>query len=227
MKYIEMYGLPGAGKTTISVPVIKKLREEGYRVAGLSDVYFRNCKTRRKTKVWLELAFSFKNYPLYVELFKYGLSLPQTLDNIRYLFKQLFFVHQIIKTQEEGQYDIALCEEGIIQHMTSLSYTQDLPDTTFLRNCILKLYKATNVVAINCLIDIETSLNRIEGRDDSSSRRFSSKTSSDLLLTVLNVKKRNLAVLAKYIPSVYEINMAHPVNDCKDMLYSFVKDIMK
>ena len=45
MVYYELFGLPGAGKTTLSAPIVKKLKDNGYKVAVWDDVFHRNSYT--------------------------------------------------------------------------------------------------------------------------------------------------------------------------------------
>lgn len=218
-----MFGLPGAGKTTISVPIIKRLREEGYRVADLTDVYFRNCDKGGKIRVLLEILLSGKYYPLYINFIRYGLSVTKNQDRLKYLIKLLIFIHQLVKTIEEGKYEIALCEEGVIQHLSSLCYDCELPDTELLGICISKLIKLANIKAINCEIDLEESLSRINKRGEKTSRRFSSRSNSESLRSILYAKGQNLALVANYIPTLYTLSMEQSIVINQNILYSIIR----
>jgi len=225
MNYIELFGLPGAGKTTITNPVIEALREEGFRVAGLSEVYFRNCCDRNKTKVWFEIITSLKKYPVYFQIFLYGLSVSISASSVKFLLKFIFLVHQIMKTKEEGKYDIVLCEEGIIQHLSSLSYLKQLPDNKRLDEVMLSITKVINIEAINCVINIEECINRVNSREESS-QRFSSKIPGSVLFQALKMKEKNLMIVANHTTSVHELVLVESIDDNKNKLLSLVKQII-
>ena len=216
-----MYGLPGAGKTTISIPVILKLKEKGYKVADLTDVYFRNCNKRSKFKVIIELLLTKNSYILFFSIALYCLKFSQESGNLKFLFKLLFLVHQIIKTLDEGKYDLVLCEEGIIQYMTSLFFMSRMHDNELLRKIMSRITTKIHILAINCDIEIEESFKRISKRGETS-RRYSSKTSSPILISALKMKRKNLSIIAKYVPVVYKIQMKQDVDNNKKDLYNLL-----
>lgn len=222
MKYFEMYGLPGAGKTTISVPVIQKLREEGYKVADLSNVYFHNCEKGHKSRVWLEILLSIKDYPLYYSVARYGIFDRGIKGGVKYKLKLLFLIHQLAKIIEESKFDVILCEEGILQYLSSLSFTNELPDNKSLKRLFSCIKKKVHISAVSCEIGIEDSFDRINNRGETS-RRFSSNTSPSLLLSALKAKKHNLEVLSKYVSTICVLSMMDSMAENEAALYGFIK----
>lgn len=225
MKYIELYGLPGAGKTTVSVPVINRLRDSGLKVADLSAVYFRNCKSKNKLRVLVELAFSYKNYLIYLSLIRYGFTAIRTYDGLASFFKLFFLIHQLMMTIRENRYDLVLCEEGVIQYLSSLNYTEEMRDNTALALLFTRLQSRFDIIAVNCRISVEESMNRIKGRGETS-RRYSRKTPSDLLRLALRTKERNLTTIAKYLSKVHTLPMEQSRDSVVLSLFNLVQQEM-
>ena len=223
MTYIELYGLPGAGKTTITAPVIDMLRRDGLQVANLKDVYLRNCKGNSKVFVLLEMIIRFRRYPIYWRILRYGLSISIKKECIKYLIKLLFLVHQIYESVNSGLYDVILCEEGIVQYITSLCYLEDLPDTKLLSKIIEIINKTINPIAIYCEISEEESLLRITKRSNSISLRFSSKIPIDVLEKAIEKRGRNMLVVAKYLPTRHTLSMLLNEDVLKRELYDLSK----
>ena len=123
MKYYELYGLPGAGKSTLSNPVIGQLKQEGFRVASRNDVYFQNCGRKAgKLFVYAEILCEIRMYPLYMDILRFNRKVSSNLSNIKYAFQTIFFLHQILKAYKSNLYDIIILDEGIIQYLSSNSH---------------------------------------------------------------------------------------------------------
>lgn len=223
MTYIELYGLPGAGKTTISAPVIDLLRKDGFRVANLKDVYLRNCTGKSKVRVFVEMILRLRRYPIYWRILRYGVSVSLSKECLKYLIKLLFLVHQIFESMESGLYDVILCEEGIVQYITSLCYLEDLPDTKLLRKILVIINKEISPMAVYCEIAEEESMLRIMKRSDSLSLRFSSKTPYKVLEKALDKRKRNMLVVAQYLPKRSTLSMHLNEIVLKKQLYDLAK----
>ena len=64
-EYYELYGLPGAGKSTLANILISELRAKGYKVGTLDDVYNRRPNVKFKQSLKREMLFHINEYKLF------------------------------------------------------------------------------------------------------------------------------------------------------------------
>ena len=129
MVYYELYGLPGAGKTTITSSLVDKLKAEGYKVAERKDVYIRRGSKINSKSVYWEMLFQPSEYKL---IWYYLMLYLKCKQKNRYHLKNLlFYSHQILMTIKEGKYDMMFLDAGIIEYIASLFY-MDCPLITTL-----------------------------------------------------------------------------------------------
>ena len=120
---VEFYGLPGSGKSSVAEPVVKKLREKGFRVLTYTD-----------------LNSSYNN--------GFGLVLKNL--NLTFLLLQLFLREKMIINKRRVSYiklilqtsnfyknssgaDYVIMEQGILQNVISLYYDHEIRDTGTLK----------------------------------------------------------------------------------------------
>lgn len=219
--YFELYGLPGAGKTTLCRPVISLLKGKGYKVADLDDVYHRNCRNGSKYPVILNMMFKVKCYSLYYRMWKVFLTCDTNDRNFSYFLKAAFLSFQIIDAMKNGDYDIVLCEEGFIQYVSSFCYSTDLPESKHLSNLCAYMSSLLRFNSVHCCLDVDVSLKRINNRPVLS-RRFSSSCSSDLMRKALISKSGNLRVISSYFTNALNLDMLKDVDGNQKALLSYI-----
>ena len=220
MIYYELYGLPGAGKTTVTSSLVDKLKADGYKVAERKDVYHRRGLKLGSISAYLEMLFHPSEYKLF--WFYLMLYLKCRQKNLYHFEQLLFYSHQILMTNKEGEYDMMFLDEGVIQFISSLFYLEDCP----IENQIGRISKyfsgRINITPIFCSVDIHESMKRIKERPYFQKARFSHSVGTEKLEMALRHKIHNLKVIASYFPNHYEINMADTVQQNVDLLRLFV-----
>lgn len=223
--YIELYGLPGAGKTTLCRPVISILKDMGYKVASLDDVYNRNCRGGRKYSVFLKMLFKVKLYPLYYKFWKFFMSCNPDDRDFSYFVKALFLSYQILDTNKNGDFDVILCEEGFIQYISSFCYSDEMLESVALKKLCTYISSLLILYTIHCNLDTEESFKRINGRPVIS-RRFSSSCSSEILKKALISKDANLKIISSHFPKAINLDMLKDVADNQKALIEFINKIL-
>ena len=205
ISYYELYGLPGAGKTTICDPLIEQLRKEGYRVASWDEVFYRNCTISSKRRVFLEMLCSFDEFSIF---FRYWLIYRKCKSGHKYYLKKLLFlIHQILKTIEEENYDIVIIDEGIIQFTSSLCFMENFPDNVNIEKIAYKFKKKFAIHPILCSVSMEECMKRIKERPYGQERRYSYKKGQSFLKEALKHRENNLNVISSVFANPIVIDM--------------------
>lgn len=220
MVYYELYGLPGAGKTTISSTLIMQLREKGYKVAGFRDIFKRNSSSVKKVKYGLTILFSVNEYILYYYYWKlYRMSRHKNRKYLKYLIS---YSHQLLKTAKDGKYDIIFLEEGIIQFLSALFFQEELLSNGIINRIANYWANIFNITPVNCLIDVYESMNRIKNRPYQQNCRYSHSSGTANLEKALMYRSRNLDIISSAFPSHIEINMKEPAEYNINILLSLI-----
>ncbi|MFW6017078.1 MAG: AAA family ATPase [bacterium] len=167
---IDFFGLPGSGKTTIAHMLAKKLDNSGYDVQ--ENIYIINnlfsSRKRMVLKFLCMIKYSIKNLFFLYEIF--SIIGNDTFKNYREALKQwinICFILTNINKKNNSNFIIA--DQGIVQAAISLTVNTD---KNKLRKIISKLCERI-VIPITFVyidIDIETDLQRLEGRINGKSR---------------------------------------------------------
>lgn len=218
--YFEFYGLPGAGKSTLVEPLIQKLKDAGYRVAGLFDVYGRVPNHWIRLPVLIEILFHISNYSIIYKYWK--IHRKSVSPNKHFLKKLIILIHQILMTIQEKKYDIVICDEGIIQYSSSLFYYDSFKGKDLLEEIAQKICSKIDILPIFCSIDLEESLMRMKNRPYGQRRRYSHSVDLPLLEKIMRIKGENLKLIASTFPDSVTIDMKADVNDNIVKLYSLI-----
>lgn len=221
-EYFEFYGLPGAGKTTLAIPLIKKLKEDGCHVAGRYDVYKRLFCHRVKIFVYIEILLHINNYCIYYKFWK--LYRKSMKPNRRFFKKLIVLVHQILMTVKKNRYDVVICDEGIIQFCSSLFYLDDFQGKNILKEIMEELDKRIKIQPVFCSIDMEESLNRIKNRPYAQQARYSFSKGISVLEKAMKHKAHNLEEISSVFPDPITIDMTVSIDDNVGVLLSMIRD---
>lgn len=225
MVYYELFGLPGAGKSTIVTPVVTRLRANGFSVATKEDIYHAKGLAGNKIIFILELLLSLREYWLYFGILSLYLQENKNLSGIRYAIRSIVFVHQTLQTRNK-KYDVVLCDEGIIQYLASISYTTEMHKGKTLTNVADKIKKKVSLHVSECKLDKEECLHRINLRSSQSSKRYNSSINSDTLLHLLDIRHKNLRLISSLFNDYQKLDMSQPVNENIEKLYKSVTDLL-
>lgn len=166
---IEFYGLPGCGKSTISHKLADDLRSKGLSVWEPSyEIDRKYGKTMRKVVKFAKLAsFAICNHRAYkgvrrlVEGNGYqGMSAFHQLANI---------AHKIDSYRIADRWDVTIWDEGLVQSSISLAINSGRKASENER-CLLAYTGDVKSVRVYVMVDIDTALKRMEGRNTNDSR---------------------------------------------------------
>ena len=211
MVYYELYGLPGAGKSTLANIIISELRAKGYKVGNLHDVYFRCPNAKQKHPLRREMLFHINEFKLFFWCWKAYKNCKN--PNRAFYNKLLILTHQLLMVAEENNYDIVILEEGAIQFISSLRFLEDFSDDNDYQRISHYLNKKLLINPVFCNIDIAESMSRVKNREYGSEGRFSYRIGAEKFKQAMFYKEKNLRKISSTFLPPIEINMKAPVAD--------------
>ena len=168
---VELVGLPGAGKTTVSQQVALKLRERGLQIVSRDEIL----------KQWKQKNLLQKAIQL----------LPNNLNHCNILINSLVFAFQVkpINLQSFSKAakiftnvsrndtvarahdcEIILLDQGLLQETWSVGITGSPPQTKYLKWEMMPLFHNRSTIILYFQVEIETALYRIQHRQTMTSR---------------------------------------------------------
>lgn len=206
----ELYGLPGAGKSTVANILISELRAKGYKVGTWDDVYYRCPNVIFKQSLKREMLFHINEYKLFFWCWKAYKNCKN--PNRAFYNKLLILTHQLLMVAEENNYDIVILEEGAIQYISSLRYLEDFSDDKDYERISRYLNKRIIIHPVFCNIDIAESMSRVRNRGYGS-KRFTYSVGTENFKQAMFYKEKNLRKISSTFAPPIEINMKSPVAD--------------
>lgn len=208
MVYYELYGLPGAGKSTLANIINSELRAKGYKVGTWDDVYYRRPNVKFKQSLKREMLFHLNEFKLFFWCWKAYKNCKN--PNRAFYNKLLILTHQLLMVAEENNYDIIILEEGAIQYISSLRYLEDFSDDKDYERISRYLNKRIIIHPVFCNIDIAESMSRVKNRGYGS-ERFTYSVGAEKFKQTMIYKEKNLRKISSTFASPIEINMKAPV----------------
>jgi thymidylate kinase len=165
---LEFYGLPGAGKTTISRYLSDQLRQNNIRSCLFAELY---AEINKKTKRYLRLSALIKMLGNFKFIVSYMWT-TRSLDIADYKRWITLWIHykwtQYLLLHYANTYDIIIFDQWVIQDLWSLFVFKRTWDDKVIYNFISTLnYKPYFVY---CGIPVETACERIKERSCDGSR---------------------------------------------------------
>ena len=199
---IEICGAPGVGKSTLVASCERELRNRGYSVRRLA----KNPRPRSRVQKMVNLLRSKGRRKLFsvyskidktcLKYFEYTAKYPEALRFSR----QLLMCMMCLRVFGYRNCDFLFCDEAFIQNVTSTAHNRKFTDdeldwfSTFLNE---NIYKAHKITVIDCHLDMEENLRRIEKRGKKGDRfNVGSKEEKTELL---KVKTHNINEIIKRI----------------------------
>jgi cellulose biosynthesis protein BcsQ len=218
MVYYDLYGLPGAGKSTLANILISELRTKGYKVGNLDDIYYRRPNVKFKHSLRREMLFHINEYKLFFWCWKAYKNCKN--PNQAYYYKLLILTHQLLMVAKENNYDIVILEEGTIQFISSLRFLEDFSDDKDYQRISRYLNRRLLINPVFCNIDIAESMSRVKNREYGSERRFSYRIGAEKFKQAMIYKEKNLRKISSTFAPPIEINMKAPIADNVRLLLS-------
>ena len=208
---VEICGLPGIGKSTVTKPFI-----DSKNIYGLRDCLGKRFYNNKKRDI---IKFLYpKHLPKdYNEIISFLNNYPQCDEKFK---DRLLFLYEALKRNDNSD-KFFLLEEGAVQHITSLPHDMDISHDNTAEPVIDKLLaKEDAIIYFEAPIDMV--YERIQKRNRSGDRFLDSNTDSAYKL--LEIKKKNIeSCLSKYTGRIYRLDMTSSANQCSDELAKIIK----
>lgn len=194
-KIIEFNGCCGCGKSTLAAVLGKSFKENTIRYLTLSELLNQNISYQN--------IFYYKH--IVFELLKFCFTiLPFRLNRIHY-FKHVLKLHIAIELViKEGRYDYILLDEGIVQGLSSIAYTDIITKKAFAKSVTQFMFKDQDYFIVNCNLDYNELLRRINIRKRNVGR-IDQYFDRNEMLSVLKSQYKNLTRLRGILPNNVEI----------------------
>lgn len=175
---IEFIGLPGAGKTTIAQKAIEYLTSSGYRCFGLSTLDNPEGIEKKKGGFFSKLrtlynfAFSCVMYRrLAINVFLFAINVkPLRLVNLQRSLLLLVRL-KVMKTLMDGNYDLIIIDQGLIQYVWSIAVTGEHPSNIkYLERVLKSILEEISLFVIMVDVETELAVKRIVSRPTMRSR---------------------------------------------------------
>ncbi|MBR4837226.1 MAG: ATP-binding protein [Bacteroidales bacterium] len=196
IKIIELYGLPGCGKSTLTHSILSILqREYPGIVLRRSDISGKiNKYWDRPLCLFLCLGLELlkpTNYKTKTFLLKYALSFPFN----RYSIIYLLYTVMVIDLYRNNKTQIIVLDEGIIQFLSSIPHDNVIKKVELIERITKSINENPfDVLYVDCQLDLDSTMYRIKQRDKKD--RFAYK---DSLGELLMIKESNLALISNSI----------------------------
>ncbi len=183
---IEFNGLPGAGKSTTTYEMKKRLRERGIKEFPPQKVIAQHVSYK-------EILLSKDIRKVYLVFLKMlWLIRPFSKERWRFMESTFRYWYGVRKLEMEsnGQTGVCILDQGVIQGFISIAYQGRILDEKKYCKYIRQLMEDFQyVVSINCIVDVGTAKQRLKSRKLSGGRLYQIKSDKELEKTLLHQKK--------------------------------------
>jgi len=153
--FVEFYGLPGCGKSTVSHMVSERLSKEGYVVAEPSyEIDHLSSIIRKFKKLLLGINYSFFKQKLYKEVSEI-VSKNGYFGTNKFL-QTLNIIQKILEYNKKQSKDVIFWDQGLVQAALSLSTQGNIASSDNLNQLYCLLDKSVRV--LNVLIDVDENI---------------------------------------------------------------------
>lgn len=220
---IELCGLPGCGKSTLSKELLRIWRgeAEGETVYDREDVLKKNLALRAMDRVLFDKWSGGQRKELIKIIYK---NAKHDSDwERRYVHRLLELTEGIRRKCNENIF----LDEGLIQYITSLSYVNPLMPGDELE-CLIERVFPDNIdyYVVNCEIPVEIAMKRVKQRNRKNDRY--NVDIADMQKELMNVKKENICVLLESRAlkriKVINIGMMDKADKNAESVWRFVKN---
>ena len=177
--FIEFIGLPGAGKSTITPARMASLIRKGVKVASIENIGNTNWRKgfgsdRMPGKLTFHLFYILRHATFVKHVLRYILRTRpfSVADGLR--IRHMFSLDELYRQVRFGRfsdgYDIAVCEDGFLQVIWSLTSMRQVPSDEDVAKLLQFLCSRHRIYPVYLSADARTSLERMLGRERPRSR---------------------------------------------------------
>lgn len=159
---IEFNGVPGVGKTTISMELIDKLQGQGFNVLNFST-YRKNQTYNFIGKNLKRMKLVLFNLDMILWIFK--LRPYNYIYRLKHLLDALTIEDELDKLNKNYMYDFIIVEQGIIQALSAVLDANLYKNNHTVEKFLRKIYKKYNIEIISCSLEVDLALNRLKTRN--------------------------------------------------------------
>lgn len=214
---LDLFGLPGSGKTTISKSMSLNKKQYGYKIQD--NIYKINNNYGAFRRMFIKLlntfSYTIKNLFFLIDLF--SLVGKDSFTSNKELIKQwiniCFVLSNINKSRGK---DIIIADQGIVQAAISLSYNnEDININTIIKKINEKVLFRIKHIYIS--IEIETCLKRLEQRKNGKSRLDNE--------TRINIRKYHLESIKGLCEKINREFNCIVIDNNKDQKYTINNEV--
>lgn len=222
MRWIEFYGLPGAGKTTLKNVIINEYRRYG----GI----YTYRELDRKNSGWLYKRlgpfrfFSLRRFRMLLRMAKKGKAgfAFRTL-------KRVYYVERICCTYRKyaDMPGVCIVDQGIVQAVLSVFHDKRIKNADeagVLFKMILDEF-SDSITFVHSMIQPEESLMRVRERNKEGVSRMDEITDDKALLMALTVLKENFEELEPYMKDcdTIDVDMAGDIQKNAELIIPYLR----
>ena len=205
--FLELYGIPGVGKTTIAKILNKKFQNMSQRVIMYSEMF----QKLQESDMWrIKLFLSEFDWRLF-KCFWFSLRMVSSISkrsmfDIKYI---VFVIMNILAYKKFTKFvdGIVICDEGVIQYIFSLFYDREIQNLNPIQLIIREINNFyPNTIYINIIASHNTIVKRIIERSDGESRL--DKESENQIRKIVNVQEENMRLVSSCIGDVRRIEVS-------------------
>ena len=168
---VELVGLPGAGKTTISQQVALKLRERGLQIVSRDEILNQWKQKNLLQKALQLLPDNLNHWHILINSLAFAFEVkPINLQSFSKAVKIFTNVSRNDAVARSQECEIILLDQGLLQETWSVSITGSPPQTKYLKRELTPLFDNRSTIILYCQIDIDTALHRVQNRQTMTSR---------------------------------------------------------
>ena len=165
MKILEFCGNPGCGKSTVGALLLEELLKDGSTAFDYNQI-------KEKSKIRnLRYILSAQSLKMICSLLRFGSLSHISKKTLVYSVKIAVIVEQIKRWSQKGDIEYLLFDEGIIQYLTTLFHNKRITsEISIPEKCLGPFYGSYDITIINCSVDINENIRRLNNRNRSNDR---------------------------------------------------------
>ena len=169
-EFLEFYGLPGCGKSTISHELAMRLRDRGFDVYEPSYVmdHERSCRSRKFEKAFSATILMLTHPVIFSRLVRILYPRLSSLNEFALMIVNISY--KLVVYLRQTKHDYIVFDEGIIQSVISILIRENEDGTEFWKYFLSDFWGNKQIRSIYINTSVENSMDRIQKRKENDSR---------------------------------------------------------